>query len=136
MDSKNPACLFVFGISLEWLSDIDRGLQLKNKYIFVGLEQYIKKQAIKNGFVILITVIKIRREKSRSWQFFRDTRLGFVENNKDKTSSSARLSKVKAQNADSQVRIVVNKGLTSGHLDLCEYLPSQVWNLRSNPTDK
>lgn len=55
---------------MEWLSHIDGGLHLKNKYIFVGLEQYVKKQAIKNDFVILITVIKIRREKKQRLAVF------------------------------------------------------------------
>lgn len=45
-----------------------------------------------------------------SWS--EETKLSFTENNKDEILSSARLSKVKAQNAESQVKVLANRGLT------------------------
>lgn len=45
-----------------------------------------------------------------------ETTLSFIENNKDEILSNARLSQVKAQNAESQVKALVNRGLAE-HLD-------------------
>lgn len=50
-----------------------------------------------------------------------ETTLSFMENNKDEILSRARLSQVKAQNAESQVKVLVNRGLTEhlGYANSC-----------------
>lgn len=53
-----------------------------------------------------------QKTKAEPGSLSEETKLSFVENNKDEILSSARLSKVKAQNADSQVKVPINRGLT------------------------
>lgn len=64
--------------------------------------------------MILITTLQKDEEgtKTEAGTFSGEIRLSFMENNKDEILSSARLSKVKAQNAERQVRIPVSRGLT------------------------
>lgn len=63
--------------------------------------------------MISITALQKNEEetKAEAGTFSGETRFSFLENNKDEILSSARLSKGKAQNADSQVRIPVTRGL-------------------------
>lgn len=63
--------------------------------------------------MILITTLQKDEEgtKTEAGTFSGEIRLSFMENNKDEILSSARLSKVKAQNAERQVRIP-HRGLT------------------------
>ena len=65
-------------------------------------------------------------EKAEAGSFSGEMRLSFMESNKDKILSSASSSLVKAQNAESQVRIIVRRDLTKS-LDYANFLLSQIW---------
>ena len=96
----------------------------------MGLEHQVKQQAIDHRFLLSSTTVKEDEEgmKAEAGTLSGETRLSFSENNKDEILPSTRLSKVKAHNADSQVRIPVNRGLTEPQTML-------MWNRRSNTTN-